>query len=180
MLPQCLENLLDVVEVLFPTLAEDQDVIQVYHYKWVGEWPQDAIHQPHEGCRSIRQPKRQNQPFKKALLRFEGSLPHIRGFDWYLVIFELQVDLAKIFHPLELVQKVINPWDWIPIPDKDLIKFPIVNTEPLVYVLVLYQHDWAPIEWWTWPNVPFLQQLMNLPLDLILLQNRASVDFSIG
>ena len=32
-LSQCLENLSDVVEVLFPTLAEDQDVIQVYHYK---------------------------------------------------------------------------------------------------------------------------------------------------
>ena len=30
---QCLENLLDVVEVLFPTLAEDQDAIQIYHYK---------------------------------------------------------------------------------------------------------------------------------------------------
>jgi len=32
-LPQCLENLSDVVEVLFPSLAKDQDVIQVYHYK---------------------------------------------------------------------------------------------------------------------------------------------------
>ena len=32
-LPQCLKNLSDVVEVLFPTLAEDQNVIQVYHYK---------------------------------------------------------------------------------------------------------------------------------------------------
>lgn len=30
---QCLENLSDVVEVLLPTLAKDQDVIQVYHYK---------------------------------------------------------------------------------------------------------------------------------------------------
>jgi len=32
-LSQCLENLSDVVEVLFPTMVEDQDVIQVYHYK---------------------------------------------------------------------------------------------------------------------------------------------------
>jgi len=43
-LPQCLENLSDVVEVLFPTLAQDQDVMQVYDYKCVGEWPQDVIH----------------------------------------------------------------------------------------------------------------------------------------
>ena len=41
---QCLEDLSDVVEVLFPSLAEDQDVIQVHYYKLVGEWPQDVIH----------------------------------------------------------------------------------------------------------------------------------------
>jgi hypothetical protein len=32
-LSQCLEDLSDVVEVLFPSLAEDQNVIQVHHYK---------------------------------------------------------------------------------------------------------------------------------------------------
>ena len=72
---------------------------------------QDVIHQPHECCGSIRQPERHDEPFEKALLGFEGSLPHIRGFDWYLVIPKLQVDLAEIFFPFELVQKVINPWD---------------------------------------------------------------------
>ena len=32
----CLEDLSDVVEVLFPSLAEDQNAIQVHYYKWVG------------------------------------------------------------------------------------------------------------------------------------------------
>jgi hypothetical protein len=32
-LPQCLEDLSDMVEVLFPSLAKDQNVIQVHHYK---------------------------------------------------------------------------------------------------------------------------------------------------
>jgi hypothetical protein len=32
-LSQCLEDLSDVVEVLFPSLAEDQNGIQVHHYK---------------------------------------------------------------------------------------------------------------------------------------------------
>jgi hypothetical protein len=31
-LSQCLEDLSDVVEVLLPSLAEDQNVIQVHHY----------------------------------------------------------------------------------------------------------------------------------------------------
>ena len=40
---------------------------------------------------------------KNSLLGFEGNIPHIIGIDWYLVIPELQVDLAKIFHPFELI-----------------------------------------------------------------------------
>ena len=32
-LPQCLEDLSDVVEVLLPSLVEYQDVIQVHYYK---------------------------------------------------------------------------------------------------------------------------------------------------
>lgn len=76
----------------------------------------------------IIQTKISNQPFKNALLGFEESLPHIKGFDWYLVITKLQVILTKIFDPLDLVQKVIHLWDWIPLPVNDLIQFSIVNT----------------------------------------------------
>ena len=143
-LSQCLEDFSDVVEVLFTCIAEDQNVIQVYHYKCVCEWMQGVIHQPHESCGSICQSERHDEPFEKALLGFEGSLPHIRGFDWYLVIPRLQVDLAEIFCPFELVQKVINPWDRVPIPDSDLVLHPIINTESPSPILLLYQHDRAP------------------------------------
>ena len=92
-------HLSDMVEVLFPSLVEDQNVIQVHNYKRVGEWSQDVIHQPHGGCGSIHQLERHDQPLEKALLGFEGSLPHIGGFNWYLVIPRLQVDLDEIFFP---------------------------------------------------------------------------------
>ena len=69
-LPQCLEDLSDVMKVLFPSLAEDQNVIQVHHYEWVGEWPQDVVHHPHEGFGSIRQPERHDMPFEKAHVGF--------------------------------------------------------------------------------------------------------------
>ena len=84
------------------------------------------------------------EPFEKALLGFEGSLPHIRGFNWYLVIPRLQVVLTEIFFPFELVQKVINPWDRVPILDSDLVQCSIVNTESPSPILLLYQHDRAP------------------------------------
>ena len=95
-----LRTLLDVVEVLFPSLVEDQDVIQVHYYKLVGDWMQYVVNQPHECCGSICQLERHDEPFEKSLLGFEGSLPHIRRLDLYLVIPGLQVNLAKIFFPL--------------------------------------------------------------------------------
>ena len=88
----------------------------------------DVIHQPHQGCRSIQQPERHNQPFEKALFGFEGNISYIGGFDSYLVISRIQFELVEIFSPLELVQKVINPWDWIPILDRDFVQDLIINT----------------------------------------------------
>jgi hypothetical protein len=85
-----------------------------------------------------------DHPFKKSLLVFEGSPPHIGWFDWYLVILELQVDLVEIFFPFELVQKVINPWDRVLIMDGDLVQFLIVNIESLSPILLLHQNDRAP------------------------------------
>jgi len=61
---------------------------------------QNVFHQTHEGCGGIHKPVRHDNPFEKALLGFEGSLPHIIGLNWYLVIPQIQVNLAKIFGPL--------------------------------------------------------------------------------
>jgi len=40
---------------------------------------------------------------------------------WNLVITRLHINLDEILGPLELVQQVINPWDWIPVPDIDFV-----------------------------------------------------------
>ena len=61
-----------------------------------------------------------------------------------MLIIRLQFNLAEIFYPIELVQKVINLLDWVPITESDLIQHPIVNTEPIGSILLLYQHDQAP------------------------------------
>jgi len=42
-----------MVEVLFPTFDEYQDIIQIHHHELVGEGSQDVVHEPHEGCGGI-------------------------------------------------------------------------------------------------------------------------------
>jgi hypothetical protein len=45
---QSAQNLLNMLHVLLPHPAEDEDVIQIYYHKGVGEGSQYIIHQPHE------------------------------------------------------------------------------------------------------------------------------------
>ena len=115
-------GLLNMLQVIFTNLVEDEDAIQIYNHKRVGERPQDVIHHPHNNCKGIFQPERHEQPLKKAL-RFEGGFPYIYGFYWNLVIARLQIYLAEILGPLDLVKKAINTWDWIPILDIDFIYY---------------------------------------------------------
>jgi len=47
-LPQSAQNLLNMMYVLLPLSVEDEDVIQIYYYKGVGEGSQYIVHKPHE------------------------------------------------------------------------------------------------------------------------------------
>jgi hypothetical protein len=57
-----------MLQVFGPSLAVNYNVIQVHHYKIIGQWSQDIIHHPHESGWSILQTKEHDQPFKKAFL----------------------------------------------------------------------------------------------------------------
>jgi hypothetical protein len=39
-----------MLQVFHPTLAKDENVIQISHQKRIGETTQDIIHHPHESC----------------------------------------------------------------------------------------------------------------------------------
>jgi hypothetical protein len=142
-LSQSVEDLLNVLQVFFPTLVEDEDVIQIYNHKGIGEGPQDVIHQPHEGGWGIRQAKGHDQPLEKTFFRLESSLPYISLFYGDLVVVRLQINLTKVLGPLELVEKVINLGNWVPIPDCDFVQSSVINTKSPGPIFLLYEHDWA-------------------------------------
>jgi hypothetical protein len=48
LLPQSAQNLLNMLHVLLPRSTEDEDVIQIYYHKGVGEGSQYILHRPHE------------------------------------------------------------------------------------------------------------------------------------
>jgi hypothetical protein len=62
------QNLLDMLQMFVPSLVVNENVIQIHHYKSIGEWSQDIVHHPHESGWRIFQTKWHDQPFKKAFL----------------------------------------------------------------------------------------------------------------
>ena len=62
------------------------------------------------------------------------------------MVSRLEVNLVEKFGPLELVQKFINRWDWVAIPDSDLAQCLIVDTVALGPILILYQCNQAPTQ----------------------------------
>ena len=135
MLLHSLEDLLNVLQILNPILDEDEDIIQIYDHKRIDEGPQNVIHHPHESWWIISQSKRHDQPLKKTFLALKGSFLDISFLNWYLVVGQLQINLPKILAPLELVKKIINPWNWIPIPKYDFVEsFRIRKHAPMTFL----------------------------------------------
>jgi hypothetical protein len=47
-----------MLQVFGPSLVVNENVIQIHHYKSIGEWSQDIVHHPHEsGWRAFVKPK---------------------------------------------------------------------------------------------------------------------------
>lgn len=143
-LSQSVKNLSNILQVLFSSLVEDEDIIKIYNHQYVGERPQDVIHQPHESCGGIRQIERHDQPIEKTLHGLESGLPHIYGFYQNLVIIKLKIYIIEVFGPLEMVQKVINLWNWVPVLKYDFFQGPIINGESQGSILLLHEYNWAP------------------------------------
>jgi hypothetical protein len=76
--------LLNVLQVLFPNFAENEDGVQIYDRKRIGECSQNIGHKSHEICWNISQTKRNDPPFKNNIFILEGSIPNISLFDWNL------------------------------------------------------------------------------------------------
>jgi hypothetical protein len=55
-----------MLQAFCPSLVVDKDVMQIHHYKSIGERLEDIVHHPHEICWGIFQDKGHDQPFKNT------------------------------------------------------------------------------------------------------------------
>jgi hypothetical protein len=114
--------------MLLFTLGIDQDVVNENHDKLVQLRHKYGVHQVHEMCRSIGEPKRHNQILIQPVPRRESSLKNVFRVDLELMITRMKIDLRKDFCTGKLIEKNVDTSQWILVLDSDDIQRPVVNT----------------------------------------------------
>jgi hypothetical protein len=71
-----------------------------------------VIHERLEGGGSIGETKHNEQNFDVAMVRLECRLGHIIWVHQHLVVAAMKAELGEVARPFELIQELINDWDW--------------------------------------------------------------------
>jgi hypothetical protein len=125
--------------MLFFTLGIDQDVINEDHDKLVQLWHEYGVHQVHEMCRCIGEPKQYNQILLQPIPGREGSLRNIFWVDLDLMITQMKINLRKDSYTDKLMKENVDAGQWILVLDSDGIQWPVVNTQSQGLVFLLHK-----------------------------------------
>ena len=90
--------------MLLNTIAENQDVIQVYQNTFVQQIKKYLIHGPLKGGWGVTKPKWHNNKFKTAKFCTKGSFEAICGAHGELVVAISKVQFWKYLGTLELAE----------------------------------------------------------------------------
>jgi hypothetical protein len=127
MVPNSLQNDVEMPRMLFFILGVDQDVVNEDNDKLVQLRHEYRVHQIHEMCRSIGDSKRHNQILVQSVPCGEGSLRNVFRTDLDLVITRTEIDLGKDFCTGKLIKENIDAGQWILVLDCDGIQRPVIN-----------------------------------------------------
>jgi hypothetical protein len=108
MVSKSLQNNLEILCMLFFTLGIDQDVINEDHVKLVQLRHEYRVHQVHEMCMSIDEPKRHNQILIQPIPSGESGIRNVFWVDLNLMITQTKIDLGKDICTGKLIEKNID------------------------------------------------------------------------
>jgi hypothetical protein len=128
MVSKLLQNNAEMPHMLFFILGVDQDVINEDNDKLVQLWHEYGVHQVHEVCRTISEPKQHNQILIQPVPGGESSLRSVFRVDLDLMITRMKIDIGKDFCTSKLIEKNVDAGQWVFILDSENIQRPVVNT----------------------------------------------------
>jgi hypothetical protein len=108
MVLKSLQNNTEILHMLFFALGIDQDIVNEDNDKLVQLRHEHGVHQVHEMCRSIGEPKRHNKILIQPIPGGEDGLRNVFRVDFDLVITRMKIDLGKYFCTGKLIKKNVD------------------------------------------------------------------------
>src|SRR5882672_221025 len=127
--------------MIFKGIGEDEDIVEVDHYKDVSHVFEDVIHEGLEHSGSIGESHGHNQEFKGAISGAKGCLPLMSCGNTNIVIASMQFELGVDLGAAKLVKEVGDKQNRVPILPGELVEVPEVDIELQGTVFLLHKQD---------------------------------------
>ena len=121
----------------------DQYVIDEHDDKSIQERPEHPVHQIHECRRGIRQAEGHNKKLVMPVSGAKSSLRNVLIPNPQLVVPRSQVDLRKSTRALQLIEQIINAWQWVLVSYGHLVKLAVIDAESQTPIFLLHEQQWS-------------------------------------
>src|SRR5882724_6801094 len=101
--------------MLFQRVREDEDVIEVDHYKDISHVSEDMVHEGLKCNRSIGKSHWHDQELERAIACSEGCLPLVACCNANIIVASAEVELGVDLCASQLVKEVGNEWNQVSI-----------------------------------------------------------------
>ena len=139
--PELLKDLTKSSDMFLPSGGEDHYIVKVEQARLPVEAGEDAIHEAREGGRSVAKTEGDLVKFVQlSAAGTKGGLCFITLCDGHLPIPALKVEGRKASSPVESVEEVVYPGQWVSIFDFSRIKLSKIDAKTQATVLLPYHH----------------------------------------
>lgn len=131
----------DVLQVLGPSCAVDQNVVKENEYKAMKKWGKHRVHQRLERRRSIGEAEWHHQELKVALVCAERRLVDVVGMHPHLVVARAQIQLGEESGAAKFIEELIDDGNGELVLSRCHVERTVIDTEPPGRVVFAHQQD---------------------------------------
>ena len=129
---------MDHLTVLLHRRCEDEDVVEVYDdHSRADLLSKDLVHHPLERRLRVGKPEEHDRRFEQSTVRPECCFPFISFLHAHVVVPPSDVHLGEDLRTLELVDDLLDQWQWTAVLDRELVELPVVLDGSQLPILLL-------------------------------------------
>ena len=171
---------MDHLAVLFHRRREDEDVVQVYNDRsCVDLLSKDLVHHPLERRRRVGEPEEHDRRLEQSTVRPERCLPLVSFLHVHVVVSPSDVHLGEDLCALELIDELLDQWQWVTVLDRELIEFPVILDGSQLPIFLFDEKEWRSHQRDRWSDPPRPQIFFQEIVQHLLLLQRQGIDLAV-